>query len=228
MVLAGVDSEQLSWEEEEDPSPKAPPQVPVEPTIAEEKLAEAEEDPPRRPPSSPLPLASPATIRHVKHNSQNRLSRRSDDKRLSMQSFLSISDKNGVDSKRSSTTIRGIQVNGSGPLSEEGFEKALRKFASERDCFLSDLNLSAGAVTSNRPKPRPRTQKITTEEVGGLKAGVGSIRRRIPFKDISSMKRQSSVMRNCKPQIGNFSRNLLSSFVTSYSLLTIDSLNTDV
>jgi len=78
------------------------------------------------------------------------------------------------------------------------FDKALRKFASERDSFLSDLTLSAGVVVPNRPRPRPKTQRIVNEDAGGLKSGVGSIRRRISFRDMNSMKRQSSVNRNCK------------------------------
>jgi hypothetical protein len=89
-------------------------------------------------------------------------------------------------------TIKGIQINGKGTLNDVDFEKALRKFASERDSFLSDLTLSAGAVVPNRPKPRPKTQKIVKEDAAGLKSGVGSIRRRISFRD---MKRQSSVAR---------------------------------
>lgn len=78
------------------------------------------------------------------------------------------------------------------------FDRALRKFASERDSFLSDLTLSAGAVVPNRPRPRPKTQRIVNEDAGGLKSGVGSIRRRISFRDMNSMKRQSSVNRSCK------------------------------
>ena len=57
--------------------------------------------------------------------------------------------------------------------------------------------MSAGAVIPNRPKPRPKTQKIINEEVTGLKSGVGSIRRRISFRDMNSVKRQSSVNRQC-------------------------------
>ena len=167
----------------------------MEPTIEEDKLAEAEEEPATSSPSSPT---SPMTIRHVRHSSYNRISRLSDDKRLSIQSILSTSDKNGTDSNRSSATIRGIRMNGSGPLSEADFEKALRKFASERDSFLSDLTLSAGAVVPNRPKPRPRTQKIVADESTISKSGVGSLRRKISFRDMTSMKRQPSVMRNCE------------------------------
>lgn len=79
------------------------------------------------------------------------------------------------------------------------FDNALRKFALERDSFLSDLSLSAGAVVPSRLKPRPKTQRIVGEDVGvGLKSGVGSIRRRISFRDMNSMKRQSSVNRQCE------------------------------
>lgn len=101
-------------------------------------------------------------------------------------------ENKGTDSNRSSVTIKGIQINGKGTLSDVDFDKALRKFASERDSFLSDLTLNAGAVVPNRPKPRPKTQKIVKEDAAGLKSGVGSIRRRISFRDI---KRQSSVAR---------------------------------
>ncbi|MCJ1380514.1 hypothetical protein MMC17_003622 [Xylographa soralifera] len=191
--IAGVDSEQLRWADLEDNLSKGSPQASVEPTIEEDKLAEAEEGPAISSPSLPT---SPTTIRHVRHSSHNRISRLSDDKRLSIQSILSTSDKNVTDSNRSSATIRGIRMNGSGPLSEADFEKALRKFASERDSFLSDLTLSAGAVVPNRPKPRPRTQKIVADESAVSRSGVGSLRRKISFRDISSMKRQPSVMRN--------------------------------
>ena len=183
-MLLGVDSEQLSWGEENPP----PPQTPVEPTIEEDELAEAE---------GGAALPSPTTPRHTKRASYQRLSRLSDDGRFSIQSIALTPEKNGTDSNRSSTTIKGVQMNGTGSLSDFEFEKALRKFASERDSFLSDLTLSAGAVLSNRPKPRPKTQRITSEDAAGLKSGVGSIRRRISFRDMSSVKRQSSVARQC-------------------------------
>ena len=196
-IGTGVDSEQLRWADLEENLSKGAPQASVEPTIEEDKLAEAEEEPATSSPSSPT---SPMTIRHVRHSSYNRLSRLSDDKRLSIQSILSTSDKNGTDSNRSSTTIRGIRMNGSGTLSEADFEKALRKFASERDSFLTDLTLSAGAVVPNPPKPRPRTQKIVADDSTIPKSGVGSLRRKISFRDMTSMKRQPSVLRNCKWQ----------------------------
>ena len=182
--MAGVDSEQLSWGED---TPSTP-QTLVEPTIEEDELAEAD---------GRITISSPTTPRHVKRSSYQRLSRLSDDARLSIQSITLTPEKNGTDSNRSSATIKGMQISGTGSLSDVDFEKALRKFASERDSFLSDLTLSAGAVLPNRPKARPKTQRITSDDVAGLKSGVGSIRRRISFRDMGSMKRQPSVARQC-------------------------------
>lgn len=144
-------------------------------------------------------MSNPVSTRNVKRNSYQRLSKLSDEARLSISSFSPSPEKNGTDSNRSSTTIRAVQVNSTSGLNDVDFDNALRKFASERDSFLSDLSLSAGAVVPSRLKPRPKTQRIVGEEVGaGLKSGVGSIRRRISFRDMNSMKRQSSVNRQCK------------------------------
>ncbi|MCJ1246086.1 hypothetical protein MMC30_003290 [Trapelia coarctata] len=187
--IAGVDSEQLRWGEEEDGAPYLSQQAPAEPTIEEDKVAEAEEA------GAGASPASPSTIRHVRGNSYNRLSHLSNEARLSIQSIKSLQEKHGTDSNRSSVTIKGVHVNGTKPLNDVDFERALRKFASERDSFLSDLSLSAGAVIPNRPKARPRTQKIVVEDATVSKSGVGSIRRRISFRDMGSMKRQSSVAR---------------------------------
>ena len=184
----GVDSDELSWGEGEDSFTRVSSQQPVEPTIEEDKLAEAEH-------SSPLP--SPTTPRHVKRNSYHRLSRLSDEARLSIQSVTFTPEKKGTESNRSSGTIKGIQINGTGGLSDIDFEKALRKFTSERDSFLSDLTSNAGMVTPNRPRARPKTQRILNDDAAGLKSGVGSLRRRISFRDMGSMKRQPSVVRQC-------------------------------
>ena len=162
---------------------------PSEPTIEEDRWAEGEDV---------AQEFQPATPRNRKRNSYQRLSRLSDDARLSITSISSTPDKKGIDSNRSSTTIKGIQIAGKGVLNDHDFDKALRKFATERDSFLSDLTLSAGAVVPNRPKPRPKTQKIVNEDASALKAGLGSIRRRVSFRDMSSMKRQSSVARQCE------------------------------
>ena len=185
-----MDSEQLRWGRDEEPRSNTPSQA-VEQTIEEDKLAEAEDD---------RPDARPTTPRHAKRNSYQRLSRLSDEARLSIATITPSSEKKGTDSNRSSTTIKGIQVNGTNSLAnsfnEVDFERALRKFAAERDSFLNDLTLSAGAVITSQPKIRPKTQRIVNEDSQGLKSGVGSIRRRISFRDMgSSIKRQPSVAR---------------------------------
>lgn len=187
--FTGVDSEQLRWAKEEETT-ETNPLAPVEQTIEEDKAAEAEDN------AQEIPAPTP---RKAKRGSYQRLSNLSDEARLSISSLSFSSDKKGgADSNRSSTTIKGIQINGTsngGGLNDNEFENALKKFASQRDSFLTDMTLSAGAVLPNRPKPRPKTQKIVNEDVAGLKPGVGSIRRRISFRDMNSMKRQSSVKR---------------------------------
>jgi len=103
-------------------------------------------------------------------------------------------------SNRSSATIKGVQLGGSG-LSDVDFENALRKFASERDTFLEEIQFTAGVAQQNRPtptKPRPRPQRVQQhqhEDGGGnLRSGVGSIRRRLSTMQ-SSLKRNSSMAR---------------------------------
>ena len=188
-TLAGVDSEQLKWGEEEDVSKRGSSLPPAQPTIEEDHHGEIEEV------ATPC---TPTTPRHAKRNSVNRLSKLSNDARFSIQSINLGSEKNGTDSNRSSATIKAVQVNSTGGLNDVDFEKALRKFASERDSFLSDLSLSAGAVVPTRPRPRPKTQKITSDEANVLKPSIGSVRRRISFRDMTSLKKQPSVMRKCR------------------------------
>ncbi|KAL8936993.1 MAG: hypothetical protein Q9216_004649 [Gyalolechia sp. 2 TL-2023] len=187
--ITGVDSEQLKWgNSNTEENAHDSPQLPVEQTIEEERTSDAENDDRD---------ANATTPRQIKRNSYQRLSRLSDEARLSIASISLSPDRKGTDSNRSSTTIKGVQINGNtASLSDIDFERALRKFATERESFLSDLTLSAGAVVPNRPKPRPKTQRIVnTEDNGGLKSGTGSVRRRISFRDMNSMKRQSSVNR---------------------------------
>lgn len=119
--------------------------------------------------------------------------------RLSYDPRHSIGTIIGSDSKqsasnRSSTTIKGVQIGGGG-LSDADFEQALRKFASERDSFLEEITFNAGGVPQqNRPaRPRPKPQRVINEDVGNLRSGVGSIRRRL--STMSSLKRQPSVAR---------------------------------
>ncbi|KAJ9482355.1 hypothetical protein VN97_g11071 [Penicillium thymicola] len=109
----------------------------------------------------------------------------------------------GNNSNRSSMTVKGgasPPLRASALFSEDfDFDSALFKFANERESFLTDLSLSAGAITPNtRPRSRVRTQKIVSEDAptpGGnlLRSGIGSVRR--SFRDMNSMKRQPSIAR---------------------------------
>ncbi|KAJ5483542.1 hypothetical protein N7530_002788 [Penicillium desertorum] len=113
----------------------------------------------------------------------------------------------GSNSNRSSMTVKGASspLRASALFSEDfDFDSALFKFANERESFLTDLSLSAGAITPNtRPRSRVRTQKIVSDDSpspGGnlLRSGIGSVRR--SFRDMNSMKRQPSIARqgeNC-------------------------------
>lgn len=177
---AGLDSEQLNWGEDEEEDARNQ----TEPTIAEEQIAEAEGEDGSLPP----------TPRTTKRNSYNRLSHLSDDKRISFSSMRLSDSRAGTDSNRSSATIKAVQINGTKSFTEVEFEKALRKFASERDSFLADLNNSAGVVLK-QPRPRPKTQRIVNDEANNLKSGLGSVRRRISFREMTSVKRQPSVAR---------------------------------
>lgn len=161
-----------------------------------------------------------------------RRSRLSYEARKSVTSMLA----SGSASNRSSATIRAINfaepfscepkglqltdqggpvgpIGGSG-LSDEDFDTALKKFANERDTFLEEIHFSAGTLPelNSKPKRSAKTQKIVNEDVGGLRSGVGSLRRRI--STMNSLKRQPSVMRQCKRWSS------LSCHVSSDTLLT--------
>ncbi|KAJ5040982.1 uncharacterized protein L3040_005541 [Drepanopeziza brunnea f. sp. 'multigermtubi'] len=163
-------------------------------------------------PSSPPPRA---TALHSRNNSWNRLGRGSSDVRNSIQS---LEETGNTDSNRSSVTIKaptqpGLNGNGNNRdsvLGDFDFDKALIKFAHERGDFLDDLSFSAGAPVHKRPPMTvPRADRIRnsmatdTETNGGspglvkkspLRSVGGSIRRRISFRDMSSAKRQPSII----------------------------------
>ncbi|TVY64164.1 DENN domain-containing protein [Lachnellula suecica] len=147
-----------------------------------------------------------ASARHSRNNSWNRLSKLSNDARNSVQSLDTIDN---TSSNRSSITIKGVPMNGGGSggaLGDFDFDSALMKFANERENFLDDLSFAAGAPTQARPPmTNPRAERIRVEEGEAattpnkrspLRSVGGSIRRRISFRDMNSMKRQpSSVQR---------------------------------
>jgi hypothetical protein len=199
--IAGIDS--LSFG---DPKPasisnardKPPNGVPISPPIettieedSEIELADPILD------SAPRPRA-----RHSRNNSWQRLSRLSNDARNSIHSVDLNSNSN-----RSSLTIRAVPASSSNvtdngdALAEFDFDKALSKFANERDSFLEDLSFSAGTVLQSRPPMTNRAERIKHDEseMNGRKSPFGkvggSIRRRISFRDMNSMKRQTTISR---------------------------------
>ncbi|KAL8409396.1 hypothetical protein RB594_007720 [Gaeumannomyces avenae] len=78
------------------------------------------------------------------------------------------------------------------------FDKALFKFASERENFLDDLSFSAGAKLQTRPPMvNTRAERIKAEDaiesgrMSPLKSIKGSIRRKMSFRDMNSVRKQS-------------------------------------
>jgi hypothetical protein len=170
-------------------------------------------------------VASPprATARHSRQNSANRFSAIS---KISVSSGESrvLDDVDGnTRSNRSSATIRPIPppnfgnggtngINGAngtnsivggegigfdGLPADFDFDKALLKFAAERENFLDDLTFSAGAkIQSRPPMVNPRTEKLKVEDadqsglMSPLKSIRGSIRRKMSFRDMSSARKQ--------------------------------------
>ena len=138
------------------------------------------------------------SARHSRGDSFQRLSMLSDEARDSIR--IVNSPDLTTKSNRSSATIKGVQVNntnsnGSG-FNDIDFENALRKFVVERDSFLDDLSFTAGTVLPSRPAKHSRAQKVKEEDAGSsLRPGLGSIRRKLSYRDIGSMKRQPSMVR---------------------------------
>lgn len=155
--------------------------------------------------ASPVTGGTPrARARHSRNNSWNRLSKLSNDARNS-----TLEEIDGTRSNRSSITIKGLPTNGSegsfngDSLGDFDFDRALFKFAYERENFLDDLSFSAG-VPQQKPRSmaNPRTERLKVEDGDGpgaspgkrspLRSVGGSIRRRISFRDMNSVKRQAS------------------------------------
>lgn len=226
--IAGIDS--LSYDDEpfagRDPSPNGPP--PLSPAKIE---ATIEENADEELPSTPIkPGSSRATARHSQRNSWNQLNRNSYDAR---NSISTLEDLEGTRSNRSSMTIRGVSTgieNSLNSLTLAGtensldtsgtngveqsssgfdFDKALIKFAQERESFLDDLTFSAGAqMHVAPPMTAQKSDKLRAEgsDIYGstqtrkspLRSVGGSIRRKLSFRDMSSVKRQSTVHRASK------------------------------
>ncbi|KAE8453128.1 hypothetical protein EG329_012315 [Mollisiaceae sp. DMI_Dod_QoI] len=172
-----------------------PPSPQVDATIEEGSEGEA--------PALPASTTPRATARHSRNNSWNRLSKTPNDSRNSIQT---LDDLDNTRSNRSSVTIKGPTTNGGGgALGDFNFDEALVKFANERENFLDDLSFSAGApIQKPPPMTNLRTERLRTEDAEGNSGGAGrrsplrsvggSIRRRISFRDMSSVKRQPSTV----------------------------------
>ncbi|EXJ78424.1 hypothetical protein A1O1_08824 [Capronia coronata CBS 617.96] len=160
-------------------------------------------------------LQSPrASVNHSRHDSYQRLSQLSDEARSTI---ASLNDATRPHSSRSSVTVRpatpGQPTRMSTAFSDVDFEKAMKKFTSDRDTFFLDLTFNpSGAAKQTRPqspvpqpaippptrsKSHPKAQKIVVadEPSPDLNRNFGSMRRHLSFKDMSSAKRQPSVAR---------------------------------
>lgn len=147
-----------------------------------------------------------ATARNSRHNSVSRLSKISHDGTI-IPNFAHLDDDGGTHSNRSSATIRLVppvnssaQNGGLAGTPDFDFDKALFKFASERENFLDDLTFSAGAKLQSRPPMvNPRAERIKADEgdmrKSPLRSIKGSIRRKISFRDMNSMRKQPTAAR---------------------------------
>ena len=209
--LAGIES--ISYQDA--PAPLPTPHV--DDTIDEDGEVDA---PDASLSANPSSSAKPRA-RHSRQNSGNRLSKLSAETRISIQSLESL--EGNTRSDRSSATIRpnaplppaGSNPNGNGgavglthdgAIPEFDFDKALMKFAVERENFLDDLSFSAGAKLQSRPPMvNPRAERIKADEADingrrsplrSIKGSIkGSIRRKISFRDMNSMRKQPGSVR---------------------------------
>ncbi|WZH46379.1 AEX-3 domain-containing protein [Fusarium acuminatum] len=209
--IAGVES--VSYHDPN--SQPAPTSIPVESTIVEDGESDDEYTNGDQ---------AKTKARHSRQGSASRTSRISLTDRFSIQT-LDETDGN-TKSNRSSATIRAVNppnfgnTNGNGNTNTNGtgqspgpsgilgegsmfmdnfdFDKALVKFAAEREVFLEDLSFSAGAKVQARvPMVNPRAERIKAEEsdsgrLSPLRSIKGSIRRKMSFRDMNSVRKQPS------------------------------------
>lgn len=218
--IAGI--ENISYHDNEPVDHRPLSTLQLDDTIKEDNEHENGESPANSPKN--------AAAYHSRRSSLNRLSKASNELRFSIQT---VGEEDGTRSNRSSATIRPISAatpatNGADdatsptadaptmgvPSSATGmgftglpdfdFDKALMKFAAERENFLDDLSFSAGAKLQARPPMvnNPRAERIKADEteaasgrMSPLRSIKGSIRRKISFRDMNSTKRQTTIIR---------------------------------
>lgn len=195
--IAGIESSQIYDERLNRVS--SPP--PVEATIDED--AALETDTVRSLNIRPATPGSPTA------DAANRHARYSWEARKSIGSIAGPLDFKPSASNRSSATIKGVQVETGPGLSDEDFENALRKFANERESFLEEIQVSAGAVVPQKAtRSRPKTVRISAHEdsssatstpKSGLGSGLGTIRRRL--STMNRPKRQPSTASRARESI---------------------------
>jgi hypothetical protein len=190
-------------------------------TAFEETIIEDGEQEDLEPSAGPAPRST-SRSRHSRQGSANRFSRMSNDGRSSIHTLDEL-DGN-TRSNRSSATIRPVHglPNGNGAtngftsdgvplMGDFDFDKALVKFAAERENFLDDLSFTAGAKTQTRqPMITPRADRLRADENDTgrmspiMRSIKGSIRRKISFREMSSVRkppaptRVSAPKRSCK------------------------------
>ncbi|KAI1260713.1 dDENN domain-containing protein [Xylariaceae sp. FL1019] len=191
--IAGIES--ISYND----FPVTPIPNQVNTTITEDGEPEEPSD------SQAAPLAQRTSARHSRQLSNHRLSRAS-----ITNSIQTLEELDGnTRSNRSSATIR---PNGApaglgqqdGMVLDFDFDKALVKFAAERENFLEDLSFTAGAKTQAKPMVNPRAERIKAEEMASgrmsplksIRGSIrGSIRRKISFREMNSAKKQPAAPR---------------------------------
>lgn len=126
------------------------------------------------------------------------------DAKKSIGGVFGIQDNTATPSNNNTASVRtlpcGDQNTDHGTsLSDVNFDQALKKFASERDSFLEEIQFSAGQLAQpDRPRPKAKTQRMSA---GGHKrenSYGGSLRKRLSV--INHLSRQSTSTRRGKDQ----------------------------
>ncbi|KAK7746982.1 hypothetical protein SLS53_002170 [Cytospora paraplurivora] len=219
--IAGV--EDISYHDNEPINTRPLSVVQLDDTIKEDIEHEIPESP------TSAQTNSKESARHSRRGSFNRLSKLSNEPRFSIQGFDEQNDgtrsnrssatirpippvnggsgaDNGAPIPTDTAPVvdptpptGGGQGTGFTGLPDFDFDKALMKFAAERENFLDDLSFTAGAKLQSRPPmvSNLRAERIRAEEgelsgrMSPLKSFKGSIRRKISFRDMNSTKRQT-------------------------------------
>ena len=224
--IAGVES--ISYQD---------PLQPLQPQQVEETIDELGEPEPTEVARSSTISRTPN--RHSQQSSGNRLSRLSLEKRFSTHTLDDFDDNNTHSNRSSTTikaspllpttsasstatATQDSSFNGAtntaglGSRNEFDFDQMLVKFAAEREIFLEDLSFSAGAKLHARPpmiSPRAEMIKADESELSGRRSPLrgirGSIRRKLSFRDMNSVRKPHNTSRAGKrppPQPGKVTK----------------------